>query len=395
MGKLISLFLALLPACSGAGQISNSGFGAFEADIEVLDANTVAVAWYDTRHPRAGIYLRLLDRQLRPISAEFRLSDNDTDAYEVDIAVLGENIAATWYEKDSAQHSVVKLGLWDRQGKALWIRTLTKADVNTRIPVIEASAEALFVAWLESPADDTRQADTVTMVGMWVDSGGSNRSDPFTIAPASPTTWNLNVELASTGSSTTVFLAYDSEHETLANELYLAQIADGEISVNRLSADDGCASKYPDIAFRQGHLALTWFDNRFGNNEIYSAVRSTKELLSQRIIENMEPGAVRISHSDGDSIGAYLAWNGASLGLAWSDSGQNRKQHDVYFQRLDFTGDPESEIQQLTQSEADSLIPSIHSFGSSFVLAWNEIAIGAHDSDARLSRSEIAVTIIE
>jgi len=391
--KLVYLLVVLLPACSGIRQISDSGFGAFEADIEVLDANTVAVAWYDTRHPGAEIYLRLLDRQLKPVSAEFRLSTNDTDAYEVDIVALGKNIAATWYEIDSMRHSVVKLGLWNRQGRALWVKTLTKADINARIPVIEANADELFVAWLESPADDTLQSAKETVVGIWVDADGSSRSDPITIAPASPTTWNLNIELASTENSSIVFLAYDSEHETLANELYLAQIADDKVSVNRLSDDDGCPSKYPDIAFRQGQLALTWFDNRFANNEIYTTVRPTYELLSPRIIDNLEPGAMRISHGDGDSIGAYLAWNGASLGLAWSDGKKGR--HNIYFQRLDRTGKPQSKVQRLTQSKADSLIPSINAFASGFVLAWNEVTVNAYDSNSRLSRAEITATVIE
>ncbi|PCH52916.1 MAG: hypothetical protein COC20_01805 [Cellvibrionales bacterium] len=401
--KLLYLLLVLLPASllpvsTGAGQISESGFGAFEADIEVLDANTVAIAWYDTRHPKAEIYLRLVDKQLRPMSAEFRLSANDVDSYEVDIVALGENIAATWYEIDSAQNSVIKLGLWDRQGQPLWTRTLTNASVKARIPVIAASNGALFIAWLETPADDTPLSNTVTIVGLWIDSSGLNRSDFFVIAPASSTTWNLNIEIARIESSNRIFLAYDSRHETLANELYLAQISDGDISINRLSDDDGYASKYPDIDFRQGKLALTWYDNRFGNNEIYSAVRSVNELASPNVLESLESSAHRISNSDGDSIGAYLCWNGDSLGLTWSDSGQNQKnkeQHDVYFQHLDAQGNPKSEIQQLTQSKADSLIPSIHNFGSGFVLAWNEVTVNAHDAGARQSRSEIAVTLIK
>ena len=186
--KLVCLLIVCLPACSsfqqasaGLRQISASGYGAFEADIEVLDENTVAIAWYDTRHTQAEIYLRLLDKQLEPVTAEFRLTANNVDSFEVDIVALGQNIAVTWYEVDSSKHSVVKLGLWNRQGKALWIKTLTTADVNARIPVVEASSDGLFVAWLETPVEDSGPSNVVTITGVWVQPDGLNTSEPFAI----------------------------------------------------------------------------------------------------------------------------------------------------------------------------------------------------------------------
>ena len=385
--------MILLPACSDVRQISDSGYGAFEADVEVLDHNTVAIAWYDTRHAQAEIYLRLLDNRLQPISAEFRLSENDARSYEVDIVAMGENIAATWYELDASEHSVVKLGLWNRQGEQLWIRTLTPANVDARIPVIEALGEELFVAWLESVAGAPNQPGGSTVVGVWVDSAGANKSKPFAVAPASATTWNLNLAVETTDGSSAMLLAFDAEHETVASELYLVQISADEILINRLTDDDGYASKYPDIALRQGQVALTWFDNLFGNNEIYLTVRAISEISSVQVIANLELGAIRISRSKGDSIGAYLAWNGDTLGLVWSDSDEG--QHEVYFQNLDAAGKPKTEIQQLSRTQADSLIPSISPFRSGFVIGWNEVTVNAHDADTNLSRSEIAVALIE
>ena len=387
------MLLVLLPACNEVNQISNSGFGAFEADIEVLDADTVAIAWYDTRHSQAEIYLRLLDHRLEPISAEFRLSENNVESYEVDIVALGENIAASWYEIDASKHSVVKLGLWNRQGEQLWLKTLTAAGVDARIPVLEVTAQGLFVAWLESDVATDSQTTAAAIVGEWIDPAGLRPPGPFKIAAASINTWNLNVDIDSSGDSTTVFLAFDAQYETVASELYLARISDRGIEVNRLTDDDGYTSKYPDIALGDGRLALTWFDNLFGNNEIYLTVRSIADLSSAQVIANLELGATRISRSEGDSIGAYLAWNGNSLGLAWSDSAGD--QHDVYFQQLDVTGNPQSDIRQLSHTEADSLIPSINSFASGFVLAWNEVTVNAHDAQTNLSRSEIVVALIE
>jgi len=395
MRPLLYLLIALLPACSGLRQVSDSGFGAFEADIEVLDANTLAIAWYDTRHPRAEIYLRLLDPQLRPTSPEFRLTRNERDSYEVDIAVLGEHIAATWYEIDDAGHSVVKLGLWDRRGQTLWCRTLSTSHVDGRIPVIASTGSRLFVAWVESPIDDPRTLKTTKIVAMWFDANGEQQMPALAIAPASTSTWNLNIELVSRGQEPTILLAYDSQHETRASELYLARVSGQQVLVQRLSDDDSYDSKYPDIAVRQKQVALTWFDKRFGNNEVHSSVRSIDALLSPKIRDSFEVMARRISHSAGDSIGAYISWNGDALGLAWSDVDDGEEQHNIYFQRLDASGKPQSDIQQLNQSQADSLIPSIARYQAGFVLGWNEVSVAAHNIDARQSRSEIAVTRID
>lgn len=101
----------------------------------------------------------------------------------------------------------------------------------------------------------------------------------------------------------------------------------------RLSADDGSDSKYPDLAFSGDRAALTWFDVRDGNEEVYLLVAPVADLK-----EGMERRAGRVTSTPGESIGAYLAWNGSHLGLAWchdTDGGQ----HEIYFQRLDAAGE--------------------------------------------------------
>ncbi|HJO11769.1 MAG: hypothetical protein QGG67_15045 [Gammaproteobacteria bacterium] len=45
MYRLVFLLTALLTACDEVTQVSESTYGAFEASIEVLDDETLAVAW--------------------------------------------------------------------------------------------------------------------------------------------------------------------------------------------------------------------------------------------------------------------------------------------------------------------------------------------------------------
>ena len=46
----------------------------------------------------------------------------------------------------------------------------------------------------------------------------------------------------------------------------------------RLSFDDGASSVYPDLAFGAGRAAVTWWDTRDGNAEVYLAVVDAQEL---------------------------------------------------------------------------------------------------------------------
>ena len=95
------------------------------------------------------------------------------------------------------------------------------------------------------------------------------------------------------------------------------------------------ASKYPDLKIgdRQGRVALTWYDMRDGNDEVYLFVAGHSELRGE-----IDGRARRVTTTEGESIGAYVAWNGERVGLAWSD--KTPGQHEIYFQSFDGAGQP-------------------------------------------------------
>ncbi|MEN7538478.1 hypothetical protein [Aurantiacibacter flavus] len=87
------------------------------------------------------------------------------------------------------------------------------------------------------------------------------------------------------------------------------------MQTSTLTPPDGHASLYPDLQIGpEGVAALTWFDERDGNQEVYLQLFAAGD---GALAPTGEPR--RISHGPADSIGAYIAWNGATLGLAWSD----------------------------------------------------------------------------
>src|SRR5690606_2287318 len=143
------------------------------------------------------------------------------------------------------------------------------------------------------------------------------------IGDANRDTWNLNAAAA----DGKLIVTYDAALGSQAHELHMLVAGDREVIHRSLSSDDGHASLYPDLQLGpSGRAALTWFDERDGNQEVYLAVAPLDRLGEDPV------QAARISHSTASSIGAYLAWNGNVVGLAWSD--EQSRNRDIYAQKI-------------------------------------------------------------
>jgi hypothetical protein len=163
------------------------------------------------------------------------------------------------------------------------------------------------------------------------------------------------------------FVVFDAAVRTKAAELYVAEDDGAHAQVSRLTPDDGFESTYPDLALSGSRTALTWFDAKDGNEEVYLSVGPLQALVRPDALTG-----ARVTNTKGHSIGAYAAWNGDRLGLAWCDD--TEAQHEVYFAEFDAAGTRRGEVQRLSHTLADSLIPSIHAWRSGFAVAWNEYA---------------------
>lgn len=370
---------ALLTACEAGGvrQISESGFGAYEVGLAVTDRRA-AVGWYDTRDGNAEIYVRLLDSSGNALGPDHRLTDTPAESFEVDLAALGEGFAVAWYERVSPAQSMAMLGYWVPDRGFVWQRPLTARSGSSRIPVVLTHEGRIFCAWLETLPDGA-----VRVLSGWWDAEGHRIGEPVDLAPASRTTWNLNAAIDPSGIPVVV---YDAAIETEAAEVFLAR-ADAEPSLHRLTHDDGFRSRYPDVAYSAGQAALTWFDERDGNNEVYLFVGAADALAA-----GIEATSLRVTRSGGDSIGAYLAWNDQRLGLAWSDDSSD--SYEIYFGAFDAAGRPIGDVRRLTHSAADSRIPAIAARDGGFALAWNEVAVSGAGMHGSGGRSEVLFTTV-
>lgn len=351
------------PPGSTAVQLSQRTGGAFEVAMAPF-RDGAAVAWHDTRYGNAELYLRLIDARGRPVGAEYRLTMDQEDAFEVSIAAVGDALAVAWYGKRRNESLHAYLGVWDPDEGWRW-RVSLADDGASRNPVVGVLNDSIFCAWIE--AGETAEGGEFVRYGVWNDAG-TRASEPELLGPAGPETWNLNAALDVDG---TAFVVFDSPDNIGTYEIFLARVEDKRTVLAQISASDGFASKYPDIALAGAafdrRAALTWFDEKDGNQEIYLAVSPVTGLTDPDTLADSQ----RISHSDGPSIGSYLAWNDGSIGIAWSDT--LAESYDILFQAFDHDGIAHGDLVTVMNSDADSFVPAILPWDDGFAVAWNEI----------------------
>jgi hypothetical protein len=248
---------------------------------------------------------------------------------------------------------------------------------------VRVTGDRIFCAWIESTSPEDQ-----AVWAQWFDARGRVTTPARRLAPAGATTWNLNAAIDGDGRAWVVF---DARADSRRDELFLAGM-DAKLQateLTQLTADDGFNSKYPDLALAGGRVALTWFDERDGNQEVYLLVSDIDGLKKG----GLERAAVRVTRTPGDSMGAYLAWNGREIGLAWCDD-SDKQQHEIFVQRFDEGGRPVAEAQRLTRNGTSSLIPAIRPWRDGFALVWNEFTPDPRGIHGTGGRSEVFWTTV-
>ena len=371
------LLNCLLTACGPAStpiQVSHSGVGAYEAAL-ALDKAGFAVAWYDTRDGNPEIYMRLLDENGRPSGPERRLTETADMSYEASLERVGDDFVVAWYEQTGDGRQTAMLGEWGRDGGRKWLQAIAPASRN---PVVATDGQAIVAAWIQADSDKSEWV----WVGTW-DPDGHESRNRARVGLASKTTWNLNLAVDRSG----VWVVFDAVNSTRASELFLGRLDESGVHLERLTRDDGAESKYPDLKINgEGRVALTWYDMRDGNDEVYLFVGGQSDVHGE-----IDGRSRRVTTTDGESIGAYVAWNADAVGLAWSD--KTPGVHDIFFQRFDSAGMPVGAEGRITSTQMWSLVPAIRPWRKGFALTWTEYQ--PTSSQVHEGTGEVAFTLVE
>jgi len=384
--SVAALSLFLLSGCDGPRnvEVSEPGGGAYEASLARLGDGWV-VAWHDTRDGHPEIYARLLDVSGQATGPARRLTNSPDFSYEPQLAAVGVwELVVAWYAVSPSGASVTHVAAWDLAGDAgpRWARTLSNPARLGRNVIVRVENHRLFCAWIEKGLDDRDAAVWAQWLDLDLD--GQPLAPPQRLADAGPTTWNLNAAIDGDGRA---WIVFDATAGTRTDEIFLVGADDAWAPPVRLTDDDGVASKYPDLAFGPDTAAVTWFDERDGNQEVYLAVAPVPQLRNR-----FEAHARRVTATAGASIGAYLAWNGGRIGLAWSD--ETEGEAEVYFQAFDATGVALHAAERLTNNPTASLIPAIQPWGDGFALVWNEEVVEERGDHRSGGRSDIVFVTV-
>lgn len=379
------LTLPALASCGGSGllQVSESGAGAFEPALAAVEGGA-AVAWYDNRDGNAEIYLRLVGVDSTAVSPEYRLTWTGAESYEASIDGLGMGFVVAWYEKAATGELEARLGLWSTERGFLWEIPVKAGEGSSRNPVVVADRERgrASCAWIEGVDGGE------WVMAAWWGVDGEMLGEPIRLGPAATTTWNLNAALGPDGAAVVV---WDVARGDRPAELHLARVDAADVRWAPLTSEDGHASKYPDIALGQDRAALTWFDEKDGNREVYLWTGPAERLWRDpEEGSRIDDESRRVTESAGETIGAYVAYSAVgsgSFGLAWSDEvGDGR---DIFFQPFDAGGSPLAQPQRLSSGKGLAYVPAIKDLGGGFALTWNEVRSGLNDLHGDDTRSEV------
>lgn len=364
--RALLVVMALCAAgCTTVTRLSPPEMKAYEVSLASGDGH-LAMAWHGTLPGiHDAIFLRQLDSDGTPAGPPLQLTDGRQRAYEPSLQMLGKEAIVGWYERSDDGRLQAFVARFSTQGKALWRVALSPAGVDGRNPVVRVGAGGIHVAWLQQDiaADDGAiRSNDARVDYARLDADGKWREPPREIGSAGRDTWNLNAAL---DDADAFYLVYDARGRGEAKELQMVRVHAGLARHALLSSDDGHDSTYPDLAIQNGRAALTWFDERDGNQEVYLYAGTVDSLWSP-----VDGSARRITDTPGHSIGAYVAWNRNLIGLAWCDDSSG--EHRVFEQQFDAQGQASRPAQALTDGRLQGLIPAILPWGDGFAVAWNE-----------------------
>ncbi len=181
------------------------------------------------------------------------------------------------------------------------------------------------------------------------------------------TTNNASSDFVYAGWSGTQFgLVWQDKRDNANGEIYFAALNKTGVRLGadvRVTTTTG-VDAHPALAWNGTRYGLVYADNTGGNYEIYF-----------RLLEaNGTPvgNPIRITNAANASDWPDLVWTGSFFGLAWEDERSGVGKEDVYFQKLDASGNKVGPEIQVTTDGARQMAPILKWTGTDFGVVWTD-----------------------
>ncbi len=143
-----------------------------------------------------------------------------------------------------------------------------------------------------------------------------------------------------------------------------AEVIDGVVRIT----DDGGASIGPSLAWSGSQFGLSWTDDRDGNEEIYLALIDP---------DGSKAGDdVRLTDDGGASVDSSLVWGGTTFAVSWSDDRDGNEE--IYFMLVSADGTPGTAT-RLTDASGTSARPSLAWASDGYGVGWDDDRDGSSE----------------
>jgi hypothetical protein len=148
-------------------------------------------------------------------------------------------------------------------------------------------------------------------------------------------------------------------------ELYFARLDSSGNKIGsdvRISSSGIYLSGYPSLVWADNEFGVAWFDEYDGNQGIYFVrIDSSGNKIGSEVL---------ISDGTNSSVHVSLVWTGNEYGLSWQDDRDGN--YEIYFSRLDSSGNEIGSDIRVTWNSSNSQQPSLVWTGSEYGVSWHD-----------------------
>jgi hypothetical protein len=162
------------------------------------------VAWVDTRDGNAEVYTARMDRSLRKIVADRRVTDAPGDSAEVQVVIRGKEVVVVWSDARQSPDEgngdiyAVRLDAHTLRELGPPMRLFASAG-HSRSPAVGLAGDHLVVAWIEDAAPDGSSSDAGVRIAT-LDARGALAGATMLVRPEPAGAIISSVALACSGS---------------------------------------------------------------------------------------------------------------------------------------------------------------------------------------------------